>query len=475
MEANHISLRQGPTRTGAGTKSSTFSRMRSAAWLAATLMSTLTAAHAAPPTTRWVSGTAVNLRADASLQAPVLSRLALNTPVQWVGAVAGTDFCEVFATAATGQMQRGFTACQFLSTAPVVVDRLTAALLPSGEPNPHYDPARAFWLQPSWDRLLAYASQLEEAARPRLADGMPDQDKPAPARLPHSELDRMKAHVAKGLYGPAPAPLASWNALKAAAAAERPAPQTKTTPVVVGDFSQALIRALELPAVAPSLFKSAADVAPPGETVEGLSGRFHIVHSWRSQARSSDGAANYHQGLWDIGAVTVGLTQPIIRTTLFRDGSVRAEATRARQTRPVWGPDYEGNCDGYVDGFAFGDADAEMRKRYGGSDDKPAGADRLLTIHTRDALATVPNKPVVTKHTLDRDLTGFVSATWSHFDLDGDGVFDLAVWEGVGKGSGHMVDVSTDTDDQHLRLFMINITGRWFVLGTDSYGYGCGC
>jgi SH3-like domain-containing protein len=426
-------------------------------------------------TTRWVSGTGVNLRAEASLQAQVLTRLALNSPVQLLGAVAGSAFCEVSASLAKGQTQRGFTACQFLANAPVAMDKLTAAYLPDGKPNPQYDPVRAFWLRPSWDGLLAYAAQLEDAARPRKAEGTPDWDKPAPPRQTNAELDRMKTHLAKGVYGAAPVPMRSWEALKKSAAAEKPLPKAQRTPVVVGEFSSALVRALELPAIAPSLFKTAADVAPPDETVEGLSGRFHIVHTYRSHARSTESASGYVEGLWDIGQVSVSLTQAIVRTALYRDGSLRGEATRASQRRPVWGPEHEGNCEGYVHGFAFGDADVEMHKRYLGDEGKLAAPERLLSIYTREALAGTPTKPMVTKHTLERELTGFASGTWTHFDLDGDGQLDFAVWEGVGKGAGHMVEVSTDTDDQHLRIFMVNIAGRWFVLGSDSFGYGCGC
>ena len=82
--------------------------------------------------------------------------------------------------------------------------------------------------------------------------------------------------------------------------------------------------------------------------------------------------------------------------------------------------------------------------------------------------------PVVTSHALERERTGFVRGTWLHFDLDADGVFDLAVWEGTGTGPGHMGEVPK-TDDAYYRLFFANIAGRWHVLGNDQFGYGCGC
>ena len=54
-------------------------------------------------------------------------------------------------------------------------------MLPDGQPNPNYDPVRAFWLAPSWSRLEAYGVQLGEALKART--GTPA-EKPTPAERP---------------------------------------------------------------------------------------------------------------------------------------------------------------------------------------------------------------------------------------------------------------------------------------------------
>ena len=46
-------------------------------------------------THRWVIGAGVNLRAEANLNAPVLTRMALNTPVNLIAAVPNSKYCEV--------------------------------------------------------------------------------------------------------------------------------------------------------------------------------------------------------------------------------------------------------------------------------------------------------------------------------------------------------------------------------------------
>ncbi len=66
---------------------------------------------------RFVSGAGVNLRGEASLQGPVIARLALNERVKLVAKPEGSAFCEVLRQAPDGVEQRGFTACTYLSLA----------------------------------------------------------------------------------------------------------------------------------------------------------------------------------------------------------------------------------------------------------------------------------------------------------------------------------------------------------------------
>lgn len=75
---------------------------------------------------------------------------------------------------------------------------------------------------------------------------------------------------------------------------------------------------------------------------------------------------------------------------------------------------------------------------------------------------------------MNHEATGFSSGAQFNFDLDDDGVPDLIVWEGTGRDNGYSIN-SPDTDEPWYRLVLVNIDGRWKVLGTDQFGYGCGC
>jgi hypothetical protein len=70
---------------------------------------------------------------------------------------------------------------------------------------------------------------------------------------------------------------------------------------------------------------------------------------------------------------------------------------------------------------------------------------------------------------MDRAATGFARGSLMQFDLDGDGVPDLAVWEGEGAQGG-----TATTDERWYRLALVNVGGRWKVLGSDVFAYG-GC
>ena len=449
---------------------------------------------------RWISGSGVNVRSEPSLTAPVLARLALNTKVELVGTPNVTGFCELRWTAVDGAALRGFTACRYLAEAATDVQRLAQSVLPDGSRNPQYDPARLFWLAPSWAGLEAYAMQLNETRLPPAVDQVSVQRRDAFERAPDAQLERMKAHLALGVHGPAPARFVPWDELQRqaralAATPERPsaddqrwtalgnqlglwvpfANQYQDT-AIGARLAAGLVQAIALPTATPSWFKEAGDIAALGEDTAQLSGRFGFVHSYRTQPRAPKSELTWaFDGLWDIGAVTVALTRPIVRNTLFRDGRVMSATTFAGRKQITWGGSDPPMCHDWLPGFAYGDAD---RRLWAADADRaalklhPAGS--LVFFHTRRALPPSAALPVLQTMSLDRAATGFVRATQMHFDLDGDGHPDLVAWEGVGRGPGHL-DGETKTDDAWYRLFFVNIGGRWVVLGADSFSYGCGC
>lgn len=478
-------------------------RMKHAALFALSIAALLVAAtaQAQPATqTRWISGSGVNVRSEPALTAPVLARLALNTKVEPVGAPNATGFCELQWSAADGAAMRGFTACRYLAEAATDVQRLAQAVLPDGSRKPQFDPARLFWLAPSWAGLEAYAMQLNETRLPAAADPAAAERREAFVRAPDAQLERMKAHLAHGIHGPAAPHFVAWDEVQRLGRdlAARPARASgddqrwNTLGNHIGlwaPFSNqyqdlatgprlaaGLVQAIALPTATPSWFKEASDIAALGEGTAQLSGRFTIVHSYRTQTRAAAALpGGMVDGLWDIGAVTVALTRPIVRTTLFRDGRMASAPTHASRKQITWGGSEAPMCHGWLPGFAHGDADARL---WAGDADRAAlklhPKDSLVVFHTRRALLASTAPPVVQTMRLDRTATGFVRATQMHFDLDGDGHPDLVAWEGVGRGPGHL-DGETKTDDAWYRLFFVNIAGRWVLLGADSFSYGCGC
>lgn len=448
-------------------------------WLLASLA--VSAAWAQPaPATRWVQGSGVNLRASPSTSAPVLRRLALSAEVQLRETLPEGGFCKVVVEDTAGPVE-GYTACRYLATTRITLQALGDPLLADGKPNPAFDPVKAFWVAPHWSGLMGYATRL---SRTQLAGEARTQfDRPRP---PDAELDRMKAHLARGIYGPRPVPYEPWPVLERGAAAPAVWPQVLLQgPAFEGPIGQyraeTLLRGIALPAIRPSLFMKYTDVAPPGEAAIGFSGRFNIIHTYRTQSRRIDRFGAAADGLWDIGAVTVALTRPVVRTTLYREGPGRSASTHALASAPVYGEmDEPPMCHDYVYGFGFGDNDVPMDGKYLEPAEierlrtTPPSEKRLMQLITPVALPAPARLLASRRIPLERDKTGFVGATQFHFDLNADGVPDLVVWEGVGQGPGHL-DGPTKGDEPYHRIAFINIAGKWHLYVVDSFGYGCGC
>lgn len=448
---------------------------------------------------RWVAGSQVNLRAEPSSQATVLRRLALNLKVRALDAGTHSGYCEVeVAAAGATPSVHGYTACQYLAMTPLDLNRLGRQAVDDGKPNPDYDPAKLFWLKPSWSSLEAYGIHL---ANTRLT--VSQRIDPATPRPPDAEYERMKAHLGKGIYGDAPEPWPTWSRLQKISSEVLALP--KDQPLIRGQMDMdswlnntlmlggplfdtvqlpgnrraaALVKAIVLPEVSSSLFKQATDLASGKNSIESLSGRFHTVVRYQSRLRTS-GENGMPDGAWDVGAVTASLTQPLVRTTLYRDGRVLNASEHIHRAAVVWGNDEPPMCDGFEYGFAEGDADPALW-RYPGLQDindlsKRSNDGRLMSILTRNPLPTGKRVSVqVQRENLNREATGFVRGTLMSFDLNVDGVSDVAVWEGVGRGPGHL-EGETTTDDAYHRLFFVNIAGQWLLMGFDTFAYGCGC
>ena len=460
---------------------------------------------------RWVSGNGVTLREAPRSDAAVVGRLALNTIVKLLREEVGSGYCEV----RTASSPSAYTACRYLAITPVVLAHIRGYRRADETPSPEYDPERAFWLEPGWEALEGYAEHLKQRHH-----AAPPQEP-----WPRSDaLERMKAHLALGLKGRKPAPYPDWSELKRKASqdmdlsgeARRLQRQGKQVPEnlwlrdgrtqnVANELQNAigiwgplhdaisagggaarvirLVRTLEFPSVRASLFRSEAELAPPNATAEEASGRFAIVFRQLLTPRpkpkpgAEDGSG---PGLYDMLARTQVLVRPVTRVQLFRDGRLRAEPSLIRMKETLWREVDEPMCSGWVPGFAYGEADTAIwryfdshhRNEQAKLNSNPAGS--LFAFYTNIDLPRLTAVRTEIPMKLDREATGFVRGVHLQYDLDGDGVTDLAVWEGQGKGPGHL-DGSTTTDDRWYRLVLVNIDGAWKVLGSDVFGYGCGC
>ena len=459
---------------------------------------------------RWVSGNAVTLREAPRSDAAVVSRLALNSIVKLLHEEAGNGYCEVQLTNGPS----GFTACRYLALTPLVPAHIRGYRMADEAPSPDYDPERAFWLDPSWVALEEYAEYLK-VRHPNA----PMQEGPWPR---DNALERMKAHLALGLKGRKPEPYVGWSELKRKAmqdmdlSGESHRLQTQGKKVTeevwrregrtqqiaselqsaIGIWGQLhdaisadggaarviyLVRTLEFPSVKPSLFRSETELAPPNTSTEEASGRFSIVFRQlvtprpKPEPGTEDGSG---PGLYDMLTHTQVLVRPIQRVQLFRDGRLRAEPSLIRMSETLWRDVDEPECEGWVPGFSFGDADPGIWHYFEGEDVTQAKnsnlAGSLYAFYTNIDLPRGAAILTQTPMKLDRATTGFVRGTYLNYDLDRDGIPDLAVWEGQGKGPGHLEGLTT-TDDRWYRLILVNINGAWKVLGSDVFGYGCGC
>lgn len=459
---------------------------------------------------RWIGGNAVSMREMPNPEAVITGRMALNTVVKLLSNEEGGDYCKIQLSSG----QTGFTACRYLTVTPVILAHIRGYRNAGEATVPDYDPERAFWIEPGWSALELYVEHLKQLHPGISAEG------PWPR---NEALERMKAHLALGLKGQKPDPFTSWQMIKRIASQEMDLhkeskhliAQGRTVPDSVwhrenhvnsvaqelkdaigiwgplhdatsADGGEAraihLVRALEFTPVSSSLFRSEKEIAPPSTTAEQASGRFDITFRQLVTPRNKPEVQNENEryaGLYDMLARTQSLVRPVSHVRLFRDGFLRSEPSILREREVLWRESDEPMCNSWVAGFAFGDADARNWRYFGEEanaerkrNPNPAGS--LFAFYTTISLPLTTALHTSTQVKLDKNATGFSRGTYFYFDLDGDDIPDLAVWEGEGKGPGHL-DGLTKSDNPWYRLALVNIDGTWKILGSDTFGYGCGC
>lgn len=424
-----------------------------------------------PPDRRWVAGSGLMLRAQAQRDAPVLGRLALNTELTLGSdqSASANGYCAVETVPlASAAALKGFTACQYLATSPIAPERMGVPQVWDGErtaPNPDFNPRRLFALYPSWGSMARYITQ----------QGAPCDDE---GKCPPHDADfaevladmRRQLHGQLIAGGEAPFPLARWPRI----AAGTPATGQPDFPLHAWnqegeDGSQALGRALSVPAARPSWFRDEDELASPSTLLSGLAHRFHAKQQLFVGALLPGHSK-------DDDSQVARLTRPLHRIELLADGRVTSKLVTPEVVSNAWDPDQDYNCEGWSGpGFAYGDVDAATRQRNQFGEAPPSvGPLRLFWFYSNRALPA--GKAQVQRQVvkLDRRKTGFVSMEQRRIDLDGDGVADLVWVQAMGRGPGHLQGPPPH-DDPWYRLLLVNVAGEWRVLAEDQISYGCGC
>jgi hypothetical protein len=177
---------------------------------------------------RYVVGSSVNLRTQPDLKADVLARMPINSKLRLLSpssvdksTASASRFCEV--EFFSGQLYRGYTACQYLSEKPLLLEKISNPTLADGRADPSHNPERAFWLQPSIGNLFAYGSYLE-ATRMTEAERTTELKNRRPnmrLRKIVPEFEAMKAKLTQGYIEPESLDTANkaidlknWNQIK---------------------------------------------------------------------------------------------------------------------------------------------------------------------------------------------------------------------------------------------------------------------
>lgn len=444
---------------------------------------------------RWVQGSWVNVREAGHAKAPVVTQLVANTLVRLLEAPSAGGVADAFCRIRWGQDQQGWMACALLGEAPLRIEDVSRNQLAPGQPNPAYSPLRAFWLQPSLERLVEVAEHLRQTrlSRQQLAAETVDERfvwerRPALKRVEIPEFEAMKSLLRQGVVEPAalhPEPGIDWETLKAAAQAAERAPSgaiedgvllRRLEKVGARFFHPAaalMLRQIELPAIQPSRFGAVAtQLGPATATAEQLSAQFQRPYTvgfrGKPQWETSESSGPYIRGWWDIGEMQVGLLAPLQQVQVSVNGRVSQGPSRAE--RSFWGGDcregfrYSGPPEPTwpAAGLAQRGADWPLLRLYSPTP-WPLREARVQLSERRALRTQHPQLPAYNRHEIVHE------AQWLSLDLDHDGQPDLLVWEGWRPDVG---DPGLKPGPS-LRLVFANAAGRWSLLYVDEY-QSCG-
>ena len=409
--------------------------------------------HAPAAEKQWVLGSWVNLRATAAANGDIVDRLVVNTEVALLG--RQRNWCEVTAR-------------------PEVLAEVGAPTLEADKPNPRYSAPRAFWLAPSMVRLQAagdhfWAVLLTEAQRakerPRQVDDkgnvIPDYDKrPAPVRYAIPEFEAMKDLMKRGVVAATERKpvLVRWAELQQAVANSVNGSIQLSGGRWVPDGVGPMVRHARLNAARPSFFQRETDLAPAASHVESLSAQFGIVErlkvlggpKWVHMRHEEP----YVRGNWDLGSFEITLDKPVLEYAVGRKG-----LAGLREWAPSWKHDVSEDVTCNAGLNLVPRATRTLA-------DYPQVKDPLVWLHVAKPIAfkkvrvTTSARKLAPTPKEQEERSAYTTIFMHDIDIDGDGVPDLAVWEGMRRdGNGG--------DTLGVRVVFANIGGEWFLLDAD--------
>jgi hypothetical protein len=386
---------------------------------------------------RVITGRVVNLRTQPAIDAPVIVGLPANTQVNLIANAAGGRFCEVDLPRKGQASQRGFVACEFLGrNVPVVVSPVPV-VEPTKAPTTKSSAAQRDVRQPLlWgDMKLAWFLSANEIRTIR--------DKARNTPVAPNEVWE---------FSPAYRELQAIYGLVHHKLTESDAKQH-----VRFDEKLALVMdRIELPEVAPSLFQSLDDIAPPYASAQELAAKWRIPLA---------PAGRY--GLRNVTDTAPVLQTPVYQHSVYWNGALAAAPSRA--------PPPDSVCDKASAGFRYGEPSAALLDNEGRKGDAAAQASSpvVFQFYARRAVVPTNAKVQVGRFPFQFTETGFHFANLMYLDINGDGVADLVVWEGTGQSP--QAGQAPQRLDPYQRYFFANIGGAWYYLGGDEYRYGRAC
>ncbi|MET3133827.1 hypothetical protein AAKU55_004117 [Oxalobacteraceae bacterium GrIS 1.11] len=426
------------------------------------------------PTPRWINGSFVNVRASAEKNAPVLERLVINTPVKLHAERTGV--CDI----EWGAGKRGFVACSFLGDKVTTLADLGAETLAEGRENPQYPVTRAFWIEPTYARLLGAGELFERTLLParqheieeKFMSSRPNytrawKNPPPLKRLAIPEFDAMKALLAKGVV----APRSHWSAPPTWASVLAKMDQPSSAEVFArrgkGPVQRMLARHpsqisvfqhIALAPVRASFFKNLNEIGRFDVLPEQLSAQYGIA--WKLSVTQpltwggDDIAGPHPDGAWDMGLVVQSLSTPVYGLLVSEDGQLAMAKTLAKFNDVPGG--MHATCV-KVEQAPWPDKAALSGHAHFDKPIKVLHFPRTIDLAkaTVKTKATVKARETVLAPQEESGRPQYGNVRASEIDLDGDGVPDALVWHGEYEER----DGSGDST-----LIFVNVGGLWYLL-----------